>query len=43
MTLGIIRILRAFPPGNIHKYLSLGIGTIFINGKLYGNRDYRKS
>lgn len=43
MILGIRRILRAFPPDNIHKYLSGGIGSVFIYEKLYGNRDHRKN
>ena len=43
MNLGIRRILRAFPPDNIHKYLSGGIGSVLIYEKLYGNRDHRKN
>ena len=43
MILDIRRILRALLPDNIHKYLSGGIGSVFIYEKLYGNRDHRKN
>lgn len=37
------RILWALSPGDVNEYLSGGLGTVFINGKLSGNRDYRKT